>query len=110
MCCSRATPPPQLPREVLTTSASGLCLCVAPAIVSRNNLQARRASRVSRPSEGAFQLNLLMTNDSTPRGDASAESPSAHLERDRLSRRERGVWRAALLLLGVLALAFAATS
>ncbi len=51
-----------------------------------------------------------MTKDSTPRGDAPAESPSARLERDHLSRRERGVWRAALLLLGALAVAFAATS
>ena len=51
-----------------------------------------------------------MNKDSTPRADAPAESPSAPLERDQLSRRERGVWRAALLLLGTLALAFAATS
>ena len=51
-----------------------------------------------------------MNTDSTPRGDAQAESPSARSERDHLSRRERGVWRAALLLLGALALAFAATS
>jgi PAS domain S-box-containing protein len=51
-----------------------------------------------------------MSKDSTPRADVPAESPSAHLERDRLSRRERGVWRAALLLLGSLALAFSATS
>ena len=51
-----------------------------------------------------------MNNDSTPRADAPAESPSARLERDHLSRRERGVWRAALLLLGALAVAFAATS
>jgi len=51
-----------------------------------------------------------MNKDSTPRADAPAESPSARLERDHLSRRERGVWRAALLLLGALAVAFAATS
>src|ERR1700737_3847754 len=51
-----------------------------------------------------------MNKDSTPRADASAESLSAPLERDHLSRRERGVWRAALLLLGALALAFAAIS
>ena len=51
-----------------------------------------------------------MTKDSTPRGDVQADSPSARSERDHLSRRERGVWRAALLLLGALALAFAATS
>jgi PAS domain S-box-containing protein len=51
-----------------------------------------------------------MNKDSTPRGDAMAESPSARSERDHLSRRERGVWRAALLLLGALAVAFAATS
>src|SRR5271169_863182 len=51
-----------------------------------------------------------MKKDSTPRADAPAESPSARLERDHLSLRERGVWRAALLLLGAMALAFAATS
>jgi PAS domain S-box-containing protein len=51
-----------------------------------------------------------MRKDSTPPADASADTPSARLDRDQLSRRERGVWRAALLLLGALALAFAATS
>ncbi len=51
-----------------------------------------------------------MNKDSTPRADAPAESPSAPLERDQLSRRERAVWRAALVLLGALALAFAAIS
>lgn len=51
-----------------------------------------------------------MNKDFTPRADASAESASLPLERDQLSRRERGVWRAALLLLGALALAFAAIS
>jgi PAS domain S-box-containing protein len=51
-----------------------------------------------------------MNNDSTPRGDAVAESPSLGSERDRLGRRERAVWRAALVLLGTLAVAFAATS
>src|SRR5579864_8166726 len=51
-----------------------------------------------------------MNNDSTPRADAPAESSSAPSQRDRLSRRERGVWRAALLLLTALALAFAAVS
>ena len=51
-----------------------------------------------------------MNKESTLRADASVESPSAPLDRDRLSRRERGVWRAALLLLGALAVAFSATS
>jgi two-component system, sensor histidine kinase and response regulator len=51
-----------------------------------------------------------MNSDSTPRADAPAESSSAPSQRDRLSRRERGVWRAALLLLTALALAFAAVS
>src|ERR1700691_599889 len=51
-----------------------------------------------------------MNNDSTPRADAPVESTPAPSERDHLSRRERGVWRAALLLLGALAVAFAATS
>src|ERR1700730_715098 len=51
-----------------------------------------------------------MKINSTPPADASAESPSARQERDQLSRRERGVWRAALLLLGALAVAFSAIS
>ncbi len=51
-----------------------------------------------------------MNRDTIPRADTPAESPSARLERDQLSLRERGVWRAALLLLAALALAFAATS
>src|SRR5579863_1207374 len=51
-----------------------------------------------------------MNKEITPRADTPAESSSARTERDHLSRRERGVWRAALLLLGSLALAFAATS
>ena len=51
-----------------------------------------------------------MNKDSTPRAEGSPESPSASLERDHLSARERGVWRASLLLLGVLAVAFAVTS
>src|SRR6202521_5505402 len=84
--------------------------CFAPAIIPRHNFRARRAFRFSRSSGGAFQHSLLMNKDSTPRADAPAESPSAPLERDQLGRRERGVWRAALLLLGALALAFAATS
>ncbi len=59
---------------------------------------------------GAFQDSSPMNIDSTPRADPPAESSSAPSERDRLSRRERGVWRAALLLLGILALAFSAMS
>jgi PAS domain S-box-containing protein len=51
-----------------------------------------------------------MNKDFTPRADAPAEFSSARLERDQLTRRERGVWRAALLILCALALAFAATS
>jgi len=51
-----------------------------------------------------------MNKNATPRADASADSPSAVAERDHLTRREHGVWRAALLLLGLLALAFAATN
>ena len=51
-----------------------------------------------------------MSKDSTPRVDASAETPSIRSERDRLSRRERGVWRSTLFLLGALAVAFAATN
>jgi PAS domain S-box-containing protein len=51
-----------------------------------------------------------MKKDSTPRADDSAEPPSAPKGRDQLSRRERAVWRAALMLMAALALAFAATS
>jgi PAS domain S-box-containing protein len=51
-----------------------------------------------------------MNKAATPRADAAADSSSAPSERDKLTRRERGVWRAALMLLGFLALAFAATS
>lgn len=51
-----------------------------------------------------------MNTDSTPRADAQAESPSAPSERDQLSRRERGVWGAALVLLSLLAVAFSATT
>jgi PAS domain S-box-containing protein len=51
-----------------------------------------------------------MSTNVTPRADPAADSPSASAERDHLTRREHGVWRAALLLLGLLALAFAATS
>src|ERR1700737_1192691 len=51
-----------------------------------------------------------MVKTSTPRAGDSAESPSVASDRDRLTRRERGVWRSALLLLGALAIAFAAVS
>src|SRR5271165_800825 len=51
-----------------------------------------------------------MSNIPTPRAGESAESPALSLDRDRLTRRERGVWRTALLLLCVLAVGFAVTS
>jgi two-component system NtrC family sensor kinase len=51
-----------------------------------------------------------MTNIPKPRAGESAESTALNLDRDRLTRRERGVWRMALLLLAVLAIALAATS
>ena len=51
-----------------------------------------------------------MRKENTPRADAQAESSSARSEHDQLSLRERGVWRAALLLLAALAVAFAAVS
>jgi PAS domain S-box-containing protein len=51
-----------------------------------------------------------MTVQYTPGAGSSPESASSPLQRDRLTRRERGVWRAALVLLGALALAFAITS
>ena len=46
----------------------------------------------------------------TPRADVSAEPTSAPLQRDRLTRRERAVWRAALVLLCALAVGLAVTS
>ncbi|MGC1417106.1 MAG: hypothetical protein WA817_17590, partial [Candidatus Acidiferrum sp.] len=48
-----------------------------------------------------------MADTPTPRRDSPEESAQAPQDRDRLTRRERGVWRAALVLLGVLALAVA---
>src|SRR6266851_2006924 len=51
-----------------------------------------------------------MVKTSKPRAGDSAESPSVTLDHDRLTRRERDVWRLALLLLGALAIAFAAIS
>jgi PAS domain S-box-containing protein len=45
-----------------------------------------------------------------PRAGDSVESSSAVSNRDRLTRRERAVWRMALLLLAALAIAFAAVS
>ena len=51
-----------------------------------------------------------MDKNATPRPGLAVESPSAAAERDHLTRREHGVWRAALLLLALLAVAFAATS
>src|SRR5215469_1030200 len=51
-----------------------------------------------------------MNNDSTPRADDPVEPAPAPIARDHLGRAERGVWRAALVLLAVLALAFAATN
>ena len=44
------------------------------------------------------------------RAEVSAELPSASGEHDQLTRRERGVWRAALVLLAALAVAFSITS
>jgi PAS domain S-box-containing protein len=51
-----------------------------------------------------------MNTNSTPHEEVLAESPLANSDRDRLSHRERGVWRYALLLLGCLALAFAVST
>jgi PAS domain S-box-containing protein len=105
-----ATLHPRPGPEGLTTSPFTHCLYIAPTMISRHNFLARQPSKVSRLTGGAFHHKLLMNKDSTPRADAPAESPSAPSQRDHLSRRERGVWRAALLLLGALALAFAAVS
>src|SRR5579862_286920 len=46
----------------------------------------------------------------TPRAESSAKTNTGPPERDLLTMRERGVWRRALLLLGVLAVAFAFVS
>ncbi len=51
-----------------------------------------------------------MVNNPTPRKDSPAESATTPQERDRLTRRERGVWRAALVLLSVLSVALAVVS
>src|ERR1700730_10463124 len=51
-----------------------------------------------------------MKNAPIPRVEASAESVAAPLERERLTSRERGIWRAALMLLAALAVAYALTS
>ena len=51
-----------------------------------------------------------MVKTSTPRVGDAAASTSAALDRDRLTHRERSVWRLALLLLGALAVGFAAIS
>ena len=51
-----------------------------------------------------------MKRISTSRAEVAAEPTSTRQERDRLSRRERGIWRAALLLLGTLSTAYAITS
>ena len=50
-----------------------------------------------------------MPKNVTPRADGSAESSSPP-DRDQLGLRERGVWRSTLLILAILAVAFAATS
>ena len=57
----------------------------------------------------AFQPIPMNKISTLPAGDP-AESTALHLDRDRLTRRERGVWRLALLLLCVLAVGFAVTS
>src|SRR5713226_6002711 len=48
-----------------------------------------------------------MNTAPTPRTDAPADSSSARQEKDQLSRRERGVWLTALLLLTALGVGFA---
>lgn len=48
-----------------------------------------------------------MNTAPTPRADAPADPSSARQEKDQLSRRERGVWLTALLLLAALAVGFA---
>ena len=63
-----------------------------------------------RRTGGAFQTKLQMKNISTSRAGNSGESVSAPQERDRLTRRERTIWQAALLILSALAMAFAVIS
>jgi PAS domain S-box-containing protein len=48
-----------------------------------------------------------MNTAPTPRSDAPADSSSARQDKDQLSRRERGVWLTALLLLAALGVGFA---
>src|SRR6266478_3371602 len=67
--------------------------------------------RLRSPAEQEAPSNQKrMVKTSKPRARDSAESPSVALDRDRLTRRERDVWRLALLLLGALSIAFAAIS
>jgi PAS domain S-box-containing protein len=51
-----------------------------------------------------------MPDPHTPREEATPETNAVPPERDRLTKRERGVWRTALLLLGATALALAVVS
>ena len=51
-----------------------------------------------------------MANKSTPRIASPSESAATPQERDRLTRRERAVWRAALVLLSALSIALAVVS
>jgi PAS domain S-box-containing protein len=51
-----------------------------------------------------------MSKDLTPRANGSPESPSTPEGRDHLGQRERSFWRSTLLILAILAAAFAATS
>jgi len=51
-----------------------------------------------------------MTKIPNARPEITAEPTAVPLDRDRLTRRERGVWRAALVLLAALAVAFSITS
>src|ERR1700690_3585634 len=51
-----------------------------------------------------------MTKIPNLRSEVVAEPVSVPLDRDRLTRRERGVWRAALVLLAALAVAFSVIS
>src|SRR5215472_14458824 len=51
-----------------------------------------------------------MNKEASPRPASAADASPGPSERDKLSGREKGMWRAALLLLNLLALAFAVTS
>src|SRR6266852_595839 len=94
----------------LSISLSNRRVNVARPGRSRHTSGTRQPSRVDCGKAAAFHSPLPMATNSTPRTDPPAESNSTQLDRDRLTQRERAVWRAAMVLLGVLAVGLAITS